>query len=121
MILFLFGYFNTKHMTKNKVLQVLMIILGGIEVSVLIMIVALSPLSFIYFLGEFLENGSTWNLLLSITGLIVTILSGLLFTALIVYLIDLQFEYLGISKSLLDLVKVIKYILEQNEKQQQDK
>jgi len=89
--------------------------------SVLIMITTLSPLSFIYFLGKFLENGSMWNLLLSIIGLIATIVSGLLFTALLVYSINLQLEYLGISKPLLDLDKVIKHILEQNEKQQQDK
>jgi hypothetical protein len=108
-------------MTKNKAKQVLMTILGGIEMSVLIMIAALSPLSFIYFLGKFLENGSTWNLFLSITGLIATIVSGLLFTALIIYSINLQLEYLGISKPLLDLDKLIKHILEQNEKQQQDK
>jgi len=108
-------------MTKNKAKQLLMTILGGIEMSVLIMITALSPLTFLYFLEKYLETRLMWNLFLSLLGLIGTIVSGLLFTALIVYTINLQLEYLGISKSLLNLDKVINHILEQNEKQQQDK
>ena len=89
--------------------------------SILIMITALSPLTFLYFLEKYLKTRLMWDLFLSLLGLIGTIVSGLLFTALIVYTINLHLEYLGISKSLLNLDKVIKHILEQNEKQQQDK
>jgi len=89
--------------------------------SILIMIATLSPLSFLYFLEKYLKTRLIWDLFLSLLGLVGTIVSGLLFTALLVYSINLQLEYLGISKPLIDLDKIIKYILEQNEKQQQDK
>ena len=86
--------------------------------SVLIMITTLSPLTFLYFLEKYLETRLMWDLFLSLLGLIGTIVSGLLFTGLIVYTINLQLEYLGISKSLHNLDKVIKRMLEDKDKNQ---
>jgi len=89
--------------------------------SILIMITALTPLAFLYFLETYLKTRLMWNLFLALIGLIGTIVSGLLFIALLVYLVKQELQYLGISLPLIDLDKAIKHLFEQNEKQQQDK
>jgi len=106
---------------KITVKTILSTIIGSTLTSLLVMITALSPLAFLYFLDKFIKTGSLWNLYLSITGFIVTIVSGLLFVAMLVYLIVENLKYLGIYFTLRDLDKAINHILEQNEKQQQDK
>ncbi|MCI4408750.1 MAG: hypothetical protein JHC26_06635 [Thermofilum sp.] len=104
-------------MKKITAKTILSIIIGGTLTSFLVMLTTLSPLAFLYFLDKFIKTGNLWNLYLSVTGFIVTIVSGLLFATMLVYLIVENLKYLGIYYTLRDLDKAINNILEQNEKQ----
>jgi hypothetical protein len=108
-------------MAKTKAKQLLMLIIGSLEMSILVMMTALTPLAFLYYLEKYLKTRLMWDLTLAFLGFVGTIVSGLLFIALLVYLVKQELQYLGISLPLIDLDKAIKYILEQNEKQQKDK
>jgi hypothetical protein len=108
-------------MAKNKAKQLLMLIIGSLEMSILVMMTALTPLAFLYFLEKYLKTRLMRDLFLALLGFVGTIVSGLLFIALLVYLVKQELQYLGISLPLIDLDKAIKHILEQNEKQQKDK
>jgi hypothetical protein len=104
-------------MAKGTIRTLLRVALGGIEMSVVAMLTALSPLSFLYFLERFIETHSGWDLALALLGVALTAASGLLLLTLIVYTVHACLESMGVD---LAGIKVRDLILRMKEGKDED-